>query len=225
MPGPFEKVKEKSSIPKVCKAHLNSGIRCGRISLQFDRGDNLAAVYPPCTSNWRFGPFERFCRFAESISYVLSKGGQSSTPPASTTATLPNGCRPPRPRRSTETFRSSTVQKCRPLSQSPSPQRGARRGPPNRERCPSGTGVEGGASAMENMEKVNLYEFVLLANALLRPESFGVLVRLAGFEPATFCSGGKRSIHLSYRRMTAMQHILHYIHPIEHLSNWAQSCE
>ena len=26
------------------------------------------------------------------------------------------------------------------------------------------------------------------------------LVRLAGLEPATSCSGGKRSIHLSYRR-------------------------
>jgi hypothetical protein len=28
----------------------------------------------------------------------------------------------------------------------------------------------------------------------------GELVRLAGFEPATCCSGGNRSIHLSYRR-------------------------
>ena len=28
----------------------------------------------------------------------------------------------------------------------------------------------------------------------------GILVRLAGFEPATCCSGGNRSIHLSYRR-------------------------
>ena len=27
------------------------------------------------------------------------------------------------------------------------------------------------------------------------------MVRLAGFEPATCCSGGNRSIHLSYRRM------------------------
>ena len=27
-----------------------------------------------------------------------------------------------------------------------------------------------------------------------------MLVRLAGFEPATCCSGGNRSIHLSYRR-------------------------
>ena len=26
------------------------------------------------------------------------------------------------------------------------------------------------------------------------------MVRLAGFEPATCCSGGNRSIHLSYRR-------------------------
>ena len=28
------------------------------------------AVYPPCTSDWRFGRFYRFWRFVESISYV-----------------------------------------------------------------------------------------------------------------------------------------------------------
>ena len=34
--------------------------------------------------------------------------------------------------------------------------------------------------------------------AILKPME--LLVRLAGFEPATCCSGGNRSIHLSYRR-------------------------
>src|SRR5437016_13461667 len=49
------------------------------------------------------------------------------------------------------------------------------------------SGVEGGGPALEN---VNLYELVLLPNALPRLKSFGVVVRLAGFEYATFCSGG-----------------------------------
>ena len=35
--------------------------------------------------------------------------------------------------------------------------------------------------------------------AILKPKE--LLVRLAGFEPATCCSGGNRSIHLSYRRI------------------------
>ena len=56
------------------------------------------------------------------------------------------------------------------------------------------SGVEGGGPALEN---VNLYEFVLLPNALPRLKSFGVLVRLAGFEPATFCSGAERPLHHS----------------------------
>ena len=31
------------------------------------------------------------------------------------------------------------------------------------------------------------------------------MVRLAGFEPATCCSGGNRSIHLSYRRTRELE--------------------
>jgi hypothetical protein len=46
------------------------------------RSQTLAwqAVYPPCTPNWRFGRFYRFCRFVKSISYMCSTSTQGSNP-------------------------------------------------------------------------------------------------------------------------------------------------
>src|ERR1035438_9324262 len=38
------------------------------------------SVYPPCTSNWRFGRFYRFYRFVESISYLESTSTFGSNP-------------------------------------------------------------------------------------------------------------------------------------------------
>ena len=50
-----------------------------------------------------------------------------------------------------------------------------------------------------------------------RPLATGVLdTRLAGFEPATSCSGGTRSIQLSYRRNHRRENLTQlssYLHP------------
>ena len=78
-----------------------------------------------------------------------------------------------------------------------------------RNGCQAGLLKEGGATPCALSERRKAED---------EPESEGVapensqvvgkLVRLAGFEPATCCSGGNRSIHLSYRRTLLILHNL-----------------